>query len=291
MMDFDGDRRSDLALCSHADGRILFQRSAANEIVATGIGDTNWIPCAADFDGDGSTDPAWFVPSTCEWIILLSSQAYAEVSPRPVFGEPDDLPIPADFDGEGCANLAVYSKSSGKISYRAMNAQDAFVTTLGDPTWIPCPADFDGDGRTDPAWFDPATGDWHILESSQGYAERSPMPVLGDASCLPVPADFDGDGKADLAVFGRATGKITVQESGTGRQWTTIEGSSGFLPAVGDYDGDGRADCAWRRPATQDLLVVLTGGSSSNRGDGVHLVLGPLGETSDWPLAAPMLGW
>jgi len=286
-MDFDGNGRSDPAVFSHTDGTILFQTAASGEPFATSMGDTNWIPCAADFDGDGRTDPAWFVPSNGEWVILLSSQGYAEVSPRPVFGGPDDLPIPVDFDGEGQADLAVFSRSNGTISYRGIQATNTFVTPIGDPSWIPCPADFDGDGRADPAWFVPATGVWHILESSHGYAERSPAPVLGDSSSLPVPADFDGDGKADLAVFSRTTGQISVQESGTGRQWTSVAGASGFVPAVGDYDGDGRADCAWRRPATQDLLVVLTGGNSSSN----ELVLGPLGGANDWPLAAPVSGW
>ena len=289
-MDFDGDGRSDPALCRQADGRILFHTSASNELFTTSQGDTNWLACAADFDGDGRTDPAWFVPASGEWIILCSSQDYAEVSPRPVFGGTDDLPIPADFDGSGCADLAVFSMSHGTISYRPVHTNDVLVTPIGDPAWIPCAADFDGDGRADPAWFVPATGVWHILESSHGYAERTPAPVLGNVDCLPVPADFDGDGKADLAVFNKTTGKITVLESGVGRQWTTVAGSSGFMPAVGDYDGDGRADCAWRRPATRDLLVVLTG-SSTKPGQGVQKVLGPLGEKEDWPLPTPVLGW
>jgi hypothetical protein len=62
---------------------------------------------------------------------------------------------------------------------------------------IPAPADFDGDSKADLSIFRPSTGQWWILQSSNGSLLAITFGQNGDS---PVPADYDGDGKADIAV-------------------------------------------------------------------------------------------
>jgi hypothetical protein len=164
-----------------------------------------------------------------------------------------------DFDGDGTADHALYTDEGGDILIHAsVGGQEG--ARGGDPGWLHAVADYDGDGRSDPAWYDPWTGGWHILESSQDYAEREPLPVAGEAASWPVPADYDGDGRAEIAFFSNETGQIVQLDEETGlEQGFEADGepvgSPDWLPAVADYDGDGKADLSWYVPTTGSWRV------------------------------------
>ena len=49
-------------------------------------------------------------------------------------------------------------------------ARQAFLNLLGGPGFVTAPADYDGDGKADPAVCNPATTEWRVLMSGNGYA-------------------------------------------------------------------------------------------------------------------------
>jgi len=213
---------------------------------------------AADYDGDGKADFAWFIPETRNWRIYKSSAYYnEEILPRPnIGGSKYDIPLAADFDGDKITDLVLFRVNTGKIWVKESSTGRSWASGQGDPTWVPAVADYDGDGKADFAWLIPSTREWKILESSsKDYQERLPREVFGEPNDLPIPADYDGDGKADLAVFSKSSGKIHLKESFTGQIKDSTYGLPTWIPAVADYDGDGKADFAWFIPATQVLRV------------------------------------
>jgi hypothetical protein len=100
--------------------------------------------------------------------------------------------------------------------------------------------DFDGDGVTDAAVYQPATGNWFIVQSSLGFKV---VPHFGGPGFVPVAGDYDGDGKTDVAVYEVATGHWFVIGSTVGFLAAALNfGGPGFVAVPGDFDGDGRTD-------------------------------------------------
>jgi hypothetical protein len=117
-MDYDGDGKGDLALWRPSVGHwfIAFSSSglpdgghpAATEVAWGLPGD---LPAAADFDGDGRTDPAVYRPGNGHWYVLPTSAPGTWLDYP--FGLSADLPMPRDVDGDGKADLVIWRPSVG----------------------------------------------------------------------------------------------------------------------------------------------------------------------------------
>src|SRR5207245_4113244 len=84
-------------------------------------------PERGDSDGDGTTDPACYRPSTGLWAILKSSTNYT-TSMTVSWGLSTDLPVQGDYDGDGKTDPAIYRPSTGLWSI--MNSQTNYTTGL-----------------------------------------------------------------------------------------------------------------------------------------------------------------
>ncbi|MBU1736409.1 MAG: VCBS repeat-containing protein [Verrucomicrobia bacterium] len=113
-------------------------------------------------------------------------------------------------------------------------------------------ADYDGDGLVDPALYEANSGQWHVLLSSQYYADTNSSAFLGGPGFEPLLGDFDGDGKNDPAVYDETTGEwfVILSASGYYPVETTVLGGPGYNPVPADYDGDGMTEIAVYQPVT-----------------------------------------
>ena len=252
--DFDGDRRTDLAVYQPSSGLWYVRSSRTGATTALGYGGPSYLPLSADFDGDRRTDVAVYETATGLWYVRRSSNGSDFALG---YGGSGYTPVPADYDGDGQADLAVYHAATGLWFERRSASSTTTAFGYGGTGYEPVPADYDGDGYADPAVYHTASGLWYIRQSTTG-TDR--VVGFGGAAYRPLPRDYDGDGQADVAVYHEASGLWFVLASGTGTTSAQGYGGTGYAPVPGDYDGDGQADFAVYHRATGLWFVRPSGG-------------------------------
>ncbi len=209
----------------------------------------------SDFDGDGISDIAEYLPTLGAFAIRPSSGAADEIIPFGIAGTGQSIAATGDYDGDGKTDLAVYLPALGEFAVRPSSGGADQITPFGIPgagQSIPVPGDYDGDGKTDLAVYFPAYGAFAYRPSSGGADQIIQFGIAGVGNSIPAPGDYDGDGKTDLAVYLPSLGDYAVRPSSGGADRITPFGASGAgqsIPAPGDYDGDGRTDLAVYLPA------------------------------------------
>jgi hypothetical protein len=259
--DFDGDRKTDIAIFRPAGDQWWITRSSDSSVGVANFG-SGGVPqkiTPADFTGDGKTDVAFWRESDGIWYILRSEDFSFFTLP---FGATGDIPAPADFDGDLKADLAVYRPSSQLWFIRRSTDSGATILQFGAATDLPVPADYDGDGKADIAIFRPfgvAGAEWWLFRSSDSQVGIATFGSAGDKA---VPADFTGDGKADIAFWRPSDGFWFVLRSNDFSFYSVPFGAAGDIPIPGDYDGDGKADTAVFRPSNATWFAQRSSGGT-----------------------------
>ena len=220
--DYDGDRRTDVAIFRNGLWAIYFGATRTFSLVQFGTtGDT---PVPADYDGDGKADIAYFrtTGNRTSYSIRESSTGATRTVD---FGLAGDVPVTGDWDGDGKADLCVYRVATtpggqsyfyyrGSLNNPSNNFTAVAWGTNGDRQVA---ADYDGDGRVDPAVFRPS-GVWYIRNTATGSIISR---QFGLATDTPAPADYDGDNRTDIAVvrnyiwyYQRSSDNVVI-----GQQW------------------------------------------------------------------------
>ncbi len=189
--DYDGDGRPDLGVWRASSGAwsvllSTYDYDAGHGLQRRwGVGAAGDVPVPADYDGDGFADLAVWRPSTGDWHVLKSSEAYSYDSALKINWGPSgegNVPVPADYDGDGRADLAVWNARTG--DWYVLKSGDANqdrspamvhlgVAAAGD---IPMPGDYDADGRAEPAVWQAPGGTWAELPSLRDVSRGGDPP-------------------------------------------------------------------------------------------------------------------
>jgi len=277
VLDFDGDRKQDIANFRLSNNNWIILRSSTGTPVSFqyGLGGSD-ILTPGDYDGDGRADFAVYRPSEGNWYVFRTSNSQLQVTK---FGISGDQPVPRDYDGDGVTDIAVARRAGGVITWYILNSSTNSLRTeqFGLDTDVLAPGDYDGDGRFDIAVRRGTGGNqaiFYILQSTAGFA-AIPFGIGND---LVVPGDYDGDGRTDLAVVrGGTNWTWYVLLSSNNSLLTAQLGSDGQFPAQADYNGDGRTDIATFDPVTAGYYYLRSS-------DGT-LVTQPFGQNGDVPIA------
>ncbi len=150
--DYDGDGKTDLAVYLTATGTLAYRASgtssSGNDVLfqfgPTGFGTS--IPAPGDYDGDGITDIAVYIPSMGDFAVhpgnsVVNSQypsgTINYLVPFGTRGTNESIPAPGDYDGDGDgdgdgkSDFAVYIPSQGIYAYRSSAGRGDTVQKFG----------------------------------------------------------------------------------------------------------------------------------------------------------------
>jgi hypothetical protein len=178
---------------------------------------------SADYDGDGTGDPAIFRPANGLWAVRSVTRVY--------FGRNEDRPVPGDYNGDGTTGIGIFRGETGLWAIRGWSR-----FYFGSTADLPVPGDYNGDSLCDPAVFRDYSGLWAVRGLTRRY--------FGTTGDIPVPGDYSGDGTSRIGIFRRMNGLWALR--GISRIYF---GGTTDTPAVHDYNGDGIRDPTVFRPA------------------------------------------
>lgn len=221
LADYDGDRCADPGLL-RSDGvwRFLLSSYGYSSFSFSSIYQgSDFIAQAGDFDGDRYADPAAADASqggqySGYWRYYGSAEGYVRYFIDQYWFDPDATAICGDFDGDRYADPAYVIGNEWYVLASSANYGSYYYLNWGGSGSTPTGADYDGDGLADPMLYHESTGNWSILMSWYGYAQRTIW--FGAQGYSPVPGDFDGDRYADLVVYNKTSGKWFFLLSSTG---------------------------------------------------------------------------
>jgi hypothetical protein len=244
------------------------------------------IPFQGDFDGDGSTDLAYYEPSNGTWY-TYDSKSKTTSSFTFAGTTSSSVPVVGNFDANGPTEAAVYTVgSNGKGVWTIASAISGVRTvTFGQAGDIPEPGNYDGVGYDEIAVYRPTTGQFLVLEPN-GTTETLGLGVGNSPdllSLVPVPAGYDNLAyfnahqaeRTEAAVYDPNNGVFPIL--GPSSTVYTVSGFRvGDIPAPADYLGDGSAQPVVFRPNTGQFI------------DGGGTIIATFGQSGDIPLAAPL---
>ncbi len=216
-----------------------------------GHSDARAVP--GDYDADGTTDLAYFMPENGMWYMLYAKDDFQLVKAHlrdPMhgtayhWGQAGDVPVPADYNGDGRTDIAIWRVMKEPGDQKAQwhigilgDSLEGQLRELGRKGDIPFAADLDCDGSAEPMVYRPEDGHWLVWRPS-GSPERLTFGAIGD---LPIVGDFDADGCSDVGLFSEK-GEVRWKLRNSSRSSAREEALSASLPKITELRwGEGRA--------------------------------------------------
>lgn len=187
--DYDGDGRTDYAVARNSGGSKIFYilNSSNGSFRAEQFGLSSDVVTPGDYDGDGRFDIAVRRGSgtaQATFFVQRSTAGFTAVQ----FGLGGDLVVPGDYDGDGRTDFAVVRQGTPYTWFILRSSDNGFqAVQFGSKPQFTTQGDYDGDGRTDISTFNPITGNFFVLRSTNSQTISFRFGQNGD---YPV-ANFD----------------------------------------------------------------------------------------------------
>ncbi|MEJ0075729.1 MAG: Ig-like domain-containing protein [Alphaproteobacteria bacterium] len=228
----------------------------------------HWFPTGiADFNGDGTSDLAWYNPTTRGVDLWkLSNGQWAGSSDLGTHAAGYQPVGFADFNHDSNADILWFNSTTRDVDlWKISNGQFAGSADIGTHPAGYAPAltgDFNGDGTADVLWYNSSTRDVDIWKISNGQWAGSVAVGTHPAGYTPaLSGDFNGDGTSDVMWFNSSTGDVDIWKLSNG-QWagSTSVGAhpAGYTPlGAADFNQDGTSDIVWYNPTTNNIDIWL----------------------------------
>ena len=174
----------------------------------TAFGPSNATPFQGDFDGDGYTDLAYYLPSTATWYM---DDSQSNIITSFTLGTPNvSMPVVGYFNASGPEEAAVFTNGVWTIA----NGRNVTFGQAGD---IPVPGDYTGVGFDELAVYRPSTGQFLVQVPGTTTPDVISIPGIGGGTPdVPVPGNYNPYKSTPTVLTGAlASGSAVVGISNT----------------------------------------------------------------------------
>jgi hypothetical protein len=227
-----------------------------------------WLPAGiGDFNGDATSDLAWYNASTNDIDIWkLSNGQWAgsvDTGAHPAGYAPVGF---GDFNHDGTSDVLWYNSTTTDVDlWKIANGQWAGSVDIGSHPagWLPSGVgDFNGDGTSDVLWYNASTRDAEVWKITNGQWAASVDIGTHPAGYQPsLTGDFNGDGTSDIAWYNPTTNALDIWKISNGQWAGSVDlgaHPAGWQPlGAADFNEDGTSDIVWYNPTTNDIDVWL----------------------------------
>ena len=227
-----------------------------------------WLPAGiGDFNGDATSDLAWFNAATGDldiWKLANGQWAgSADVGPHPAGYQPAGF---GDFNNDGTSDILWFNSTSRDAEvWKISNGQWAGSVDIGTHPAGYAPSgvgDFNADGTSDVLWYNATTRDAEIWKISNGQWAGSADVGTHPAGYQPaLVGDFNGDGTSDIAWYNPSTNAFDIWKIANGQWAGSVDlgaHPAGWQPlGAADFNLDGTSDIVWYNPTTNDIDIWL----------------------------------
>jgi VCBS repeat-containing protein len=228
----------------------------------------HWFPAGiGDFNGDATSDLAWYNPTTRGVDIWkLSNGQWAGSSDLGTHAAGYQPVGFADFNHDSNADILWFNPTTRDVDlWKISNAQLAGSVDIGTHPAGYTPSgfgDYNGDGTADVLWYNATTRDVDIWKISNGQWAGSVAVGTHPAGYQPaLSGDFNGDGTSDVAWFNSSTGDVDIWKMSNGQWAGSVDVGShpaGWAPlGTADFNLDGTSDIVWYNPTNNDIDIWL----------------------------------
>jgi hypothetical protein len=199
---------------------------------------------SGDWDGNGTSTPGVYNPTTGVWKLRNSSTTGPVDITFQYGGGPWTTPVVGDWDGNGTDTIGVFDPAAGNWNLRDFNSagNPNYSFQYGGGPWTGAVAgDWDGNGTTTIGVYDPSTGNWNLRNfNSAGNANYS-FQYGGGPWTKALAGDWDGNGTDTIGVFDPTAGNWNLRNfnSAGNANYSFQYGGSQYQVLVGDWDGNG----------------------------------------------------
>src|SRR4051812_2096074 len=227
---------------------------------------TGFLPAQiGDFNGDGTSDLAWFNGTTGS-VDIWKLQDGGWVGSVDAGSHPTGYQSvgTGDFNHDGTSDLLWFNAVTRDVDVWKGGTLAGSVDIGAHPAgYQPVLAgDFTGDGTSDVLWFNPTTRDVDLWKISNDQWAASIDIGTHPAGYQPALAgDFNGDGTSDVAWYNSTTGEIDIWKISKA-EWAGSVGvgphPAGWQPlGAADFNHDGASDVVWYNPTNNNIDVWL----------------------------------
>ena len=210
-----------------------------------GPGDSNWIPIAGDWNGDGGSTVGLYNASLSEFY-LKNTHSGGTADVMYAYGPAGSnwVPVAGDWNGDGTDTLGLYNQVTStfylKNSHGGGVADIVFDYGPAGSNWVPVAGDWDGDGTDTLGLYNPETSQFCLKNShSGGVADIVFDYGPAGSNWVPVVGDWDGDGDDTLGLYDSFMSQFYLKNSHSGGVADIVFGygpaGAGWTPLTGNW--------------------------------------------------------